>query len=131
MQYYAPGHLARDNGLENSFKLAATYITFNAAGSEMLVNLGGEQIYLFDVNNARNTNIMHVPQEVVKRKRNGMTKHCCCDVSVLQSLFFVLVIVTFFFKDVTVLHTKSKKLNGNSCACDYIKRAKKLYQRKW
>lgn len=78
MQYYAPGHLARDSGLENSFKLAATYIAFNTFGSEMLVNLGGEQIYLFDVNNARNTNIMHVPQDIVKR--NSVSKRCSCRV---------------------------------------------------
>lgn len=88
VQYYTPGHLARDNGLENSFKLAATYIAFNAAGSEMLVNLGGEQIYLFDVNNDRSNNIMKVPQEIVKRKRNGITKHCCCDVSNNKSLIY-------------------------------------------
>ncbi|KAH9500217.1 WD and tetratricopeptide repeats containing protein [Bulinus truncatus] len=30
--------------------LASTYLTFGPDGSELLVNLGGEQIYLFDVN---------------------------------------------------------------------------------
>lgn len=29
--------------------LASTYLTFGPDGSELLVNLGGEQIYLFDV----------------------------------------------------------------------------------
>lgn len=79
VQYYAPGHLARE-GYQNSLKLAATYIAFNSTGSEMLVNLGGEQVYLFDVNNSRHTNIMHVPQDVVRRKRNEFTTSCC-DVS--------------------------------------------------
>ncbi|CAH1955481.1 unnamed protein product [Acanthoscelides obtectus] len=53
VQYYAPGHLAVENASATTFKLAATYVSFNAAGSEMLVNIGGEQIYLFDVNNSR------------------------------------------------------------------------------
>lgn len=30
--------------------LASTYVTFSPTGTELLVNLGGEQIYLFDVN---------------------------------------------------------------------------------
>ena len=30
--------------------LASTYVTFSPDGNELLVNLGGEQIYLFDVN---------------------------------------------------------------------------------
>lgn len=33
--------------------LASTYLTFSADGNELLVNLGGEQIYLFDINNKR------------------------------------------------------------------------------
>ena len=33
--------------------LASTYLTFGPDGSELLVNLGGEQIYLFDVNKGR------------------------------------------------------------------------------
>jgi len=33
--------------------LAATYVTFSPDGQELLVNLGGEQIYLFDVNRGR------------------------------------------------------------------------------
>lgn len=31
--------------------LASTYVTFSPDGSELLVNLGGEQVYLFDINN--------------------------------------------------------------------------------
>ena len=30
--------------------LASTYVTFGPDGTELLVNLGGEQIYLYDVN---------------------------------------------------------------------------------
>uniref|UniRef100_A0A2C9JP84 Uncharacterized protein n=1 Tax=Biomphalaria glabrata TaxID=6526 RepID=A0A2C9JP84_BIOGL len=37
-------------GHTNHKGLASTYLTFGPDGSELLVNLGGEQIYLFDVN---------------------------------------------------------------------------------
>jgi len=48
--YFVPGHLP---GAEASFHkklrpLTSTYLTYNADGSELLVNLGGEQIYLYD-----------------------------------------------------------------------------------
>lgn len=80
VEYYAPGHLARDSGGDMSYKLAATYIAFNSAGSEMLVNMGGEQIYLFDVNNTRTVNELRVPQNMVKRSKNGLNSLCHCKV---------------------------------------------------
>ena len=48
--YFVPGHLP---GAEVKFQrrmrpLASTYITYNAAGTELLCNLGGEQVYLYD-----------------------------------------------------------------------------------
>jgi len=50
VQYLVPRHLP---GTENSFQkklrpLTATYLAYNEEGSELLVNLGGEQIYLYD-----------------------------------------------------------------------------------
>lgn len=132
VQYYAPGHLARDSGLENSFKLAATYIAFNASGSEMLVNLGGEQIYLFDINNARSANIMRVPQQIVERNKSGTAEFCCCDVRNLgKKIFFSLLFFFFYLQDATVSQEATYKLNGNSCVCDYIARASTLFHRKW
>lgn len=76
VQYYAPGHLARDSGGDNIYKLSATYIAFNSSGSEMLLNLGGEQIYLFDVNYPRSTNEMRIPQEVAKKRTDRVAKVC-------------------------------------------------------
>lgn len=48
--YFVPGHLP---GSEAKFHrrlrpLASTYITYNQAGTELLCNLGGEQVYLYD-----------------------------------------------------------------------------------
>nr|XP_032516641.1 WD and tetratricopeptide repeats protein 1 [Danaus plexippus plexippus] len=53
VQYYAPGHLSMELN-ENTFpKKATTYVAFSHDGNELLVNLGSEQVYLFDINSAR------------------------------------------------------------------------------
>ncbi|XP_014680234.1 PREDICTED: uncharacterized protein LOC106820210, partial [Priapulus caudatus] len=53
--YFVAGHLPlKQQEYRKRFRtLAATYITFSPDGSELLANLGGEQIYLFDVNRRR------------------------------------------------------------------------------
>ena len=50
-KYFVAGHLpsrVKDFHRENR-SLHATYVTFSPDGSELLANLGGEQIYLFDM----------------------------------------------------------------------------------
>ncbi|KAI8740901.1 WD and tetratricopeptide repeats protein 1 [Biomphalaria glabrata] len=51
-QYFIAGHLPqKQQDYKKRYRtLASTYLTFGPDGSELLVNLGGEQIYLFDVN---------------------------------------------------------------------------------
>ncbi len=53
-RYYVPGHIqSRLAEYRKRMKsLAVTYLTYNQHGTELLVNLSGEQIYLFDVNNS-------------------------------------------------------------------------------
>lgn len=80
VQYYAPGHLVYENAEINSIKLSVTYIAFNQEGSEMLVNIGGEQIYLFDVNHSRHCNELKIPQYLPRRPILQL-KSCCQPVS--------------------------------------------------
>ncbi|XP_022905500.1 WD and tetratricopeptide repeats protein 1 [Onthophagus taurus] len=68
VQYFAPGHLAKDNVKELGNKYAATYVAFNASGSELLVNMGGEHIYLFDINNQRKVDELKIPEEFKDEK---------------------------------------------------------------
>lgn len=50
-RYFVAGHLrTRYRDQKRNRSLAATYLTFSADGNDLLVNMGGEQIYLFDVN---------------------------------------------------------------------------------
>ncbi|KAL0275580.1 UNVERIFIED_CONTAM: hypothetical protein PYX00_003392 [Menopon gallinae] len=59
VQYFVAGHLPmKYSDYQKKYRnLASTYLTFSANGSELLVNLGGEQIYLFDINNRRRPKI--------------------------------------------------------------------------
>ncbi len=49
--YYVPGHLPKkiDEYRKRMKTLTVTHLTFSPNGSELLVNLGGEQLYLFNV----------------------------------------------------------------------------------
>ncbi|GLG95424.1 Protein will die slowly, partial [Gryllus bimaculatus] len=55
VQYFVAGHLPlKQHDFRKRYRnLASTYLTFSSDGNELLVNLGGEQIYLFDINNKR------------------------------------------------------------------------------
>uniref|UniRef100_A0A667ZC11 WD and tetratricopeptide repeats 1 n=1 Tax=Myripristis murdjan TaxID=586833 RepID=A0A667ZC11_9TELE len=50
-QYYVAGHLpVKVPDYNNRLRvLVATYVTFSPDGTELLVNMGGEQVYLFDL----------------------------------------------------------------------------------
>ncbi|XP_076163678.1 WD and tetratricopeptide repeats 1 [Ptiloglossa arizonensis] len=50
-QYFIAGHL--QSRVRDSRTLTTTNLTFNADGNELLVNMGGEQIYLFDINDPK------------------------------------------------------------------------------
>ncbi|OAD59937.1 WD and tetratricopeptide repeats protein 1 [Eufriesea mexicana] len=50
-QYFIAGSFVRSEIANRS--LTTTYLTFSADGNELLVNMGGEQIYLFDINNPK------------------------------------------------------------------------------
>ena len=52
LTYYVPGHLPKKivEYHKRMKTLSVTFLTFSPDGSELLVNLGGEQLYLFDLN---------------------------------------------------------------------------------
>lgn len=113
VQYYAPGHLAVENASVSSFKLAVTNISFNSAGSEMLANMGGEQIYLFDINNSRHIKDIQVPQ-FFNKKQLPVCNQC-----------YNLEGNGFINK-----HRMNQFLEEN-CVCFYLDRANQCIKRKW
>lgn len=56
--YFCPGHLRKYP--ENSFK-AITYLAFSPDGRELLVNMGAEQIYLYDINHSEEPCFLSLP----------------------------------------------------------------------
>lgn len=88
VRYFAPGHLARCGG-EMRYKLAATYVTFDPTGQQLLVNMGGEQVYLFDVNNHKDNvgQELKVPDGFLVQK-GGDEIECCCGVLLFNFFTF-------------------------------------------
>lgn len=98
VQYYAPGHLAVENASMLNFKLVATYVAFNSAGTEMLVNMGGEQIYLFDINNSRHINELKMPQFNFKNIDSTSIKCHCVQVRFINKIictYNMLLFISF------------------------------------
>lgn len=89
VQYFVAGHLPqKQQDYRKKYRtLASTYMTFGPDGSELLVNIGGEQIYLFDVSNKRRPQRYAIGQQLNSQTRadskdticensNGYSKHC-------------------------------------------------------
>ena len=58
VRYYSPGHLQASS--ENSSK-TITFVSFNPDGTELLVNYGAEQIYLFDIDRSEQPIYLNLP----------------------------------------------------------------------
>merc|ERR1719376_1813159 len=79
--YFVPGHLP---GTEAAFHkklrpLTSTFITYSQDGSELLVNLGGEQIYLYDkfalFEHKSSSPLLVKPTQNSATTSNGMTSY--------------------------------------------------------
>ncbi|KAI4458640.1 wd repeat domain-containing family [Holotrichia oblita] len=111
VQYYSPGHLAKDCKDEDlSDKLAATYVTFNRSGTELLVNMGGEHIYLYDLNNSQHIDELSVPENLFNY-RNGD----CLNYEIETNI------------NVDIQDTSDR----SAATVEYVKKAERLLRRNW
>lgn len=58
VQYYVAGNLGQLPAIQRFYRknyrnLVSTYITFGPNGRDLLANMGGEQVYIFDIDNKR------------------------------------------------------------------------------
>ncbi|XP_044738260.1 WD and tetratricopeptide repeats protein 1-like isoform X3 [Chrysoperla carnea] len=144
-RYFTPGHLGslntsnvEENTPDRNFKLATTYVSFSPLGDELLVNLGGDHIYLYDINNTNNyTYKLTKPPKMTEDNglissgdtgssgNNGIVLKTCC--STLNESF---PSEEMSFDEVpgnlTIVPTSTPE-----CSCQYIKRADSLMKRKW
>jgi len=67
--YFIPGHLHhKQKEYRRKMRyLCATYLTFNAHGDELLVNVGGEQVYLYDLNRRQHSLYQPFPRNPAKK----------------------------------------------------------------
>uniref|UniRef100_A0A4W3JQ19 WD and tetratricopeptide repeats 1 n=1 Tax=Callorhinchus milii TaxID=7868 RepID=A0A4W3JQ19_CALMI len=65
VQYYVAGHLpVKQPDYNNRLRvLVATYVAFSPDGTELLVNMGGEQVYLFDLTNKQKPYTFLLPKK--------------------------------------------------------------------
>lgn len=71
VSYFVPGHLQSHLIAANK---AATFVSFSPNGRELLVNLGSEQIYLYDIYNSKQPTMLQLPEVASVRdvsQRNG------------------------------------------------------------
>ncbi|XP_055605360.1 WD and tetratricopeptide repeats protein 1-like [Uranotaenia lowii] len=64
VQYFCPGHLSKNKDIQFSIfkQKAITYLTFSPDGTELLVNMGAEQIYLYDLNRPKQPKFLELPK---------------------------------------------------------------------
>lgn len=69
-QYFVPGHV---HILDKNKSIGITYLTFSPDGRELLVNYGGEYVYLYDLLNEATSafknipKVMRVPRKLKKK----------------------------------------------------------------
>lgn len=126
VQYFSPGHLARDNGGEFHYKISVTYVSFNSAGTELLVNMGGDHVYLYDLNNERHVNQLKVPEWVPKRPEKRLEYRACC----LRAENINYGNNGYHLKPMQKHNYKISE-SDKKCVCAFIDRAVRLFQRKW
>ncbi|VDO94965.1 unnamed protein product [Soboliphyme baturini] len=97
VKYYVAGHLpVKQPDFRRRYRpLTSTYLTFSPCGNDLLVNLGGEQIYLFDVNSYRRSVIFDLRQcfgsRTLDSQGNGETSKTCTNGTVANGFPFSAV----------------------------------------
>lgn len=76
VQYFVAGHLpVKDTDRKRRYRsLVSTYVTFSPSGKEILVNLGGEQVYLFDIYNGMGPKTFDMKDYALPEPSNGVCK---------------------------------------------------------
>ena len=77
VQYFAPGHLPPRLGRDFPRRFRAyvvTYVNFSPDGNELLANLGGEQVYLFDIRQCKKVVQYHPINASSSKVTNGLVK---------------------------------------------------------
>lgn len=69
--YFCPGHL-NDQKEKSWSHRATTFVSFNSDGTELLVNMGAEQIYLYNINKTHDPEFLNLPRIHKNDETNGI-----------------------------------------------------------
>lgn len=126
--YYCPGHLSSKP--KTITHRAATYITFSPDGTELLVNMGAEQIYLYDINNSKEPEFLNLPSYKKNEDGEESTKR-----DIPQSIEYEKKLGNDFLENEKYLqaiyqYTIAIK-KAPDCPVLYLNRATALMRRAW
>lgn len=76
--------------------MTSTYVTFSPDGKDMLANLGGEQIYLFNIVSRRKQLVFDMSEKALNFNAKGSSnklKASCCGKYVYLFMYFAVMFV--------------------------------------
>lgn len=108
VQHFVPGHIAcrRKSTESDLHEYSATYVAFGPNGNELLVNLGSEQIYLFDITTNMTSLLVRLTND--NRELKEPLKGYCNGINSSASY------LSYKNKSTLPEHINSLKLGGNS-----------------
>lgn len=73
VQYFCPGQFM-DWKRMDFMNLAISYLTFNSQGTELLVNMGGDQVYLYDLYESMEPTFLNLPEFPIQKPETSSKK---------------------------------------------------------
>uniref|UniRef100_A0A182NSR3 WD and tetratricopeptide repeats protein 1 n=1 Tax=Anopheles dirus TaxID=7168 RepID=A0A182NSR3_9DIPT len=150
VKYFCPGHLGSKYQTGNHLSelqqyKAVTYLAFSPDGTELLANVGSDQIYLYDINRPREPLLLELPKmsSAADGSPNGSdcgegkfptekTKHKFPpDVEQLKKEGNASLEKNLFLQAINKYTQAIQRVNGKDCAILYLNRATALMKRNW
>ncbi|XP_058129120.1 WD and tetratricopeptide repeats protein 1-like [Anopheles ziemanni] len=140
VKYFCPGHLNGDEkvNMQYNFK-TITYLTFSPDGTELLVNMGSDHIYLFEINGSRQPVFLELPK--LPPTTNGETNGCVGgektkhkfppDVEQLKMEGNDNQERSQYLQAINKYTQAIRKANNKDCSILYLNRATALMRRDW
>ncbi|XP_055637700.1 WD and tetratricopeptide repeats protein 1 isoform X2 [Toxorhynchites rutilus septentrionalis] len=143
VQYYCPGHLSRNEETVYSIfnQKAITYLSFSPDGGELLVNMGSEQIYLYDLNHPKEPKFLQLPKMIepingtngtTHVKGEEKTKHKLpSDVEQMKKEGNSFLEREKYLQAIQQYTLAIRKAQEKDCSILYLNRATALMKRNW
>uniref|UniRef100_A0A182J123 WD and tetratricopeptide repeats protein 1 n=1 Tax=Anopheles atroparvus TaxID=41427 RepID=A0A182J123_ANOAO len=139
VRYFCPAHLNSDEKTHIQYFKTITYLTFSPDGTELLVNMGTDHIYLYNINSSRQPVFLELPK--LPPKTNGETNGCVGgekmkhkfppDVEQLKMEGNDSQERSQYLQAINKYTQAIRMANSKDCAILYLNRATALMKRDW